>query len=317
MRSIDVTIAVLTFHRPDELVAALEPIRRQARDLVEGGGVSAARVLVVDNDPGASARSAVASLAADDVDYVVEPTPGIAAARNRALTEAAESDVVVFIDDDERPRADWLRSLVAVWDEHRSAAVAGRVVPAFDGPIDPWITDGRFFVRRSLRTGTSVTAAAAGNLLLDVAQLRSLGVRFDERLGLGGGEDTLLTRAIVARGGTILWCDESIAEDHVPADRATRRWVLKRAWSHGNTTTVVDLILAGSPRERLTVRVRAVLGGAARVVAGAGRAAVGTVLRSNRHAARGLRAAFRGAGMAAAALGVTYQEYARSTGDAS
>lgn len=284
----------------------------QARRLVSSSdGEITTRVLVVDNDPAASARDAVASLGAPDVDYVVEPTPGIAAARNRALDESAEDDLLVFIDDDERPQPNWLASLVDTWKTYRSAAVAGRVVPVFAGEVDPWIADGRFFIRRSLTTGTVLRAAAAGNLLLDVAQLRSLGVRFDPRLGLGGGEDTLLTRQIVARGGTIVWCGESHAEDLVPVERATRRWVLKRAWSHGNTTAVVDLILATGRRDRTVVRVRSVLGGVARILAGGARAAFGTVIRSNVHSARGLRAAFRGAGMAAAGLGIAYKEYAR------
>lgn len=284
----------------------------QARQLVASSdGAISARVLVVDNDPEGSGREAVASLDATDVDYVVEPTPGIAAARNRALDESSSSDLLVFIDDDERPQPNWLASLVDTWVTHQSAAVAGRVVPVFAGEVDPWISDGRFFIRRVLPTGTVLTAAAAGNLLLDVAQLRALGVRFDERLGLGGGEDTLLTRQIVARGGLIVWCGESQAEDVVPVERATRRWVLKRAWSHGNTTAVVDLILAPDARAKAVVRVRSVAGGVARILAGGARSAFGTVIRSNVHSARGLRAAFRGAGMAAAGLGVAYKEYAR------
>jgi glycosyltransferase involved in cell wall biosynthesis len=302
----------LTFHRPDQLADGLEPVLDQARHLVESsGGTITARVLVVDNDPDGSARGAVAELGAADVTYVIEPTPGIAAARNRALDESAQSDVLVFIDDDERPQPNWLASLVDTWQAYGSAAVAGRVVPVFTEEVDPWITDGRFFVRRKLATGTVVRAAAAGNLLLDVEQLASLGVRFDQRLGLGGGEDTLLTRQIVARGGTIVWCAESNAEDLVPADRLSRRWVLTRAWSHGNTTAVVDLLIARRARDRAVVRLRSILGGAARVLAGGARAVVGTVIRSNRHSARGLRAAFRGAGMAAAGLGIAYKEYAR------
>ena len=63
-------------------------------------------VLVVDNDPAAGARDAVESFAPRSagvsVRYVHEPQPGISAARNRALAEAA-SRLLVFIDDDERP----------------------------------------------------------------------------------------------------------------------------------------------------------------------------------------------------------------------
>jgi glycosyltransferase involved in cell wall biosynthesis len=314
MRKFDVTVAVLTFHRPESLVACLGSVVEQVDGLVTAanGGVTG-RVLVVDNDDGASARSAVLAFGHSLIRYVVESKPGIASARNRALEEAQAvgSDVVVFIDDDERPQAGWLHRLVATWQEHGSVAVAGRVAPVFSRDVSPWIHAGRFFVRRTLPTGTIVGEAATSNLLLDVAQLRILGLRFDERLGLGGGEDTLLTRQITARGGQIVWCDESIVEDHIPIERTTRQWVLKRAWSHGNATAVVDLFRARTRRDRVIIRARVAVGGVARILVGGARAALGEIVRSDRHSARGLRGAFRGAGMAAAAFGVTYREYAR------
>jgi uncharacterized metal-binding protein len=314
MRRIDVTVAVLTFRRPEQLLVGISAILAELRTFVGPQQEShAGRILVVDNDPEASARDTVLSLGVDEIVYVVEQQAGIAAARNRALRESTGSDIVVFIDDDETPRPGWLNGLINTWSEHRSTAVAGRVVPVFAGDVPRWVEDGRFFHRRTLPTGTAVAAAAAGNLLIDVAQLRRLDVRFDDRLGLGGGEDTLLTRQVVERGGRIVWCDESVVEDHVPVDRATVRWVLTRAWSHGNTSAVVELIMAASTARRLTVRTKALTGGLARIAGGSARAVGGFLVRSNHHSARGLRTAFRGAGIAAAALGLTYREYARPT----
>jgi succinoglycan biosynthesis protein ExoM len=309
----NVVVAILTFRRPAALAAGLALIRPQveAVERLTGGRISA-RLVVVDNDPDASARDTVGSVGDPSVTYVVEPTPGIAAARNRALDEAGFADALVFIDDDERPLPGWVSSLIETWLETGAAAVAGRVVPVYPQPVSAWIVDGGFFVRRTLPTGTRVEAAPTSNILLDVAYLARNGLRFDERLGLGGGEDTTLTREIVRRGGEIVWCDESVVEDHVPEDRVTRRWVLQRAWSHGNTSVNVDLSLAAGRRERLSIRVTAAVGGAGRVALGLARAGMGTLARSNRHSARGLRAAFRGAGMAAAAVGVTYLEYDRS-----
>jgi glycosyltransferase involved in cell wall biosynthesis len=308
-----VTVAVLTFRRPTALVAGLllmlEQIEAAEHDPRQD---YEARIVVVDNDPAGSAREAVAALAHPAVAYVVEPTPGIAAARNRALDEARSSDALVFIDDDERPRAGWLDALVHTWREHGSAAVAGRVVPVYPAHVTAWIVDGGFFVRRSLPTGTRVDAAPTSNILFDVGYLRSNGLRFDAGLGLGGGEDTKLTRQIVRSGGEIVWCDESVVEDYVPDERAKPGWVLQRAWSHGNTSTNVDVALASTSRERLAIRATAFVGGAGRVVAGAAQAGLGAVTRSHHHQARGLRAVFRGAGMAAAAAGIVYHEYAKA-----
>ena len=82
-------------------------------------------MLVVDNDPAASARSACTGFH-PAVRYVHEPRPGIAAARSRALREAGEHDVLVFIDDDERPSAGWLRSLLDTFEPDR---IGGRGRP--------------------------------------------------------------------------------------------------------------------------------------------------------------------------------------------
>jgi succinoglycan biosynthesis protein ExoM len=309
----NVVVAVLTFRRPTALAAGLALIRLQV-DAVERltGGRISARIVVVDNDPDASAREAVGSVGDPSVTYVVEPTPGIAAARNRALDEARFADALVFIDDDERPLPGWVDSLIHTWLETGAAAVAGRVVPVYPELVSPWIVDGGFFVRRTLPTGTRVDAAPTSNILLDLAYLARNGLRFDERLGLGGGEDTMLTRGIVRTGGEIVWCDESVVEDHVPADRVTPRWVLQRAWSHGNTSVNVDLAMAVTARQRVDLRAKAALGGSARALLGVARAGFGVVTRSNHHSARGLRAAFRGAGMAGAAVGITYHEYAKA-----
>lgn len=311
LETIHVTVAVLTFRRPAALVAGLALIGEQIAD-VEGrsNGDVSARIVVVDNDPGASARTSVGALNDQRITYVVEPTPGIAAARNRALDEARSSDAIVFIDDDERPRPEWLHALIHTWRRTGAAAVAGRVVPVYPESVAPWIVDGGFFVRRTLPTGTRVDAAPTSNILIDIDYIDRRGLRFDERLGLGGGEDTMLTRQIVRGGGEIVWCDESIVEDYVPAERTTRRWVLQRAWSHGNTSVNVDLTLATRRHDRLVIRARAAVGGCARSIAGIARAGLGGLTRSNRHSARGLRGAFRGAGMVAASVGIVYREYA-------
>lgn len=304
-----VVVAILTYRRPAELESCLAAVQEHLDAMLP-----AASILVIDNDPAASAREAVqdaASASARVIQYRVEPHPGIAAARNRALDEAGHDDLLVFLDDDERPTAQWIVPLIETWRVTAAAAVMGRVVSVFASPLDPWVAAGEFFRRRRMPTGTAISVGAAGNLLLDLATVRRLGVRFDERLALGAGEDSLFTTRLTRAGGRMVWCDESVATDHVPAERMTRSWVLERARSHGNTEAVVDLLLATTRGERAWLRARSAARGSARVAAGLGRYAVGIVIRSLRHQARGLRTAYRGIGIASAAAGVVVQEYAR------
>ena len=308
---LEVVVGVLTYKRPDDLLAALPLLVAQVRTLVPAG-----TVLVVDNDPAASARDVVLDLVHSGpvpglVRYVHEPEPGIAAARNRALDETGSADLLVFIDDDERPVDDWLVRLVETYRVDRPTAVVGPVVSEYEQQPDAWVSAGRFFDRRRLVTGTETSVAATNNLLLDLAQVRALGLRFDQRFGLSGGSDMLLTRQLSAAGGRMVWCDEAVVVDVVPPDRVTRRWVLARAFRSGNTWSRTSLVLADGALGRGLVRVRLTAQGAVRALGGIARMGVGFLTRSLAHQAKGRRTLARGAGMLAGAYGTVYVEYAR------
>lgn len=299
-----VWVCMLTYRRPEGLAEAIGMLRAQL-DLVPGG-----RLLVVDNDEQPSASEAVAEAAGGDVRvrYVHEPTPGIAAARNRALGEAGPEAIVVFIDDDEQPSEKWLPTLLACWEETGAAAVVGPVVSTFAPEPDPWIIAGGFFQRLRHATGNVVTTAATNNLLLDMARVGTL--RFDLGFGLSGGSDTVFTRTLSAAGGRIVWCDEAPVHDLVPADRATRAWVRARASRIGNSDSRVQVYLAPS-RRRPVVRLRASSRGLVRVLGGSARLVLGRLTGSQTHHARGTRTLLRGLGMLRGAWGSYVTEYAR------
>jgi len=301
-----IVVAVLTYKRPDDLALAIPRLQEQLE------GVSGkASVLVVDNDPAASARDAVEAFASPQIRYVHEPRPGIAAARNRALSESAADSVLVFIDDDEVPTENWLRTLVSMHSSTGAAAVVGPVVSEYARAPEPWIQEGRFFDRRRLKTGTRLTVAATNNLLLDLHQIRAFGLGFDERFGLSGGSDTLFTRKLVRMGGVMLWCDEAAVIDRVPASRLTREWVLRRALRSGNSAARVSLELAENSAQKTLARGRHLASGAVRVAGGSARLLAGTVTGSMSLRARGLRTIARGTGMASGAFGYVYSEYKR------
>ncbi len=304
-----VVVAVLTYRRPADLAELLPMLEQQAASL--DPRTFAARVLVVDNDPEGCGR---AQVPAGRVGYVHEPRPGISSARNRALIECARDDVLVFIDDDERPGdGRWLASLLETRSATGAVAVVGPVVSAFDSDLTPWVRAGRFFERRRLPTGSRIDVAATNNLLLDLRWLRPTGLRFDERFGISGGSDTLFTRQLVHVGGRMVWCDEAVVVDRVPASRTTSRWVLQRAFRSGNGWARTSLVLASGSRQRWTTRASLAVRGGARAAGGAARALLGVVTRDAEHQARGVRTALRGAGMMSGAAGYVYSEYRRTT----
>lgn len=307
-------IAVLTYKRPEDIAAALPRLLAQAESVLDIH--TRADIMVVDNDPLGGARNFVETFAAEHTDLAViyqnETTPGISAARNRALHTAGDVDLLVFIDDDERPTERWLALLLETYRKHRSAAVVGPVISEYEVEPDAWVRSGRFFDRRRLPTGSVLDVAATNNLLLDMHQIRSHGLAFDEQFGLTGGSDTMFTRTLHGRGGELIWCDEAVVIDVVPATRVTREWVLRRAFRSGSSWSATSLKLTESQPARVAARLRLTGRGSVRIAGGAARLAAGAVGRSQGQRARGQRTIARGAGMLSGAWGYVYSEYKRT-----
>ena len=304
-----VTVAVLTYLRPDDLRVLLPMLLEQLGDVASLGVI--ARVLIVDNDPAGGAADLVSAFAGAGIGYVHEAVPGITAGRNRALDESELDNVLVFLDDDERPDQHWLRALLETWADSDAEAVVGPVRSDFSGELDTWVAAGAFFQRRRLATGTSVEVAATNNLLLDLTTVRRLNLRFDPRFGVSGAEDTYFTRTLARRGGRMIWCAEAMVTDVVPAARMTRQWVLRRSFSSGNADVLAAVELESSGGGRLRQRASGFVRGALRATGGGLRYLVGELGRSAHHQTRGLRTAYRGAGMLAGAAGLAYLEYSR------
>ncbi|WP_298459551.1 glycosyltransferase family 2 protein [uncultured Cellulomonas sp.] len=303
-----VVVAIPTYRRPESLARLVRAVLAQATEVDAD-----VRVLVIDNDPGGSARDVVHAVAGSALGYRHEPRPGLAAVRNRALDESADADALVFIDDDETPAAGWLAALLDVWTTRRCDAVAGPAVKQLPDDVDGWVRGSGHFADRRRPSGTVVAGAATNNLLLDRRAVDRFGVRFDERFGLSGGEDTLFTRTLVRRGGTVVWCDEAVVEDPVPADRATRRWVLRRSFRTGTTWSRVHVTLAGTRRARWRQRAELTARGAWSVLRGAAGAVRGAVTGSLPRRAGGERDLASGLGVLLGVAGLTFREYGRPT----
>lgn len=300
-------IAVATYHR-EHLLADLLPLLD-----VQAAGLSGdvrRGLLVVDNSPEGSARSTAESIVTSTpLGFVHEPTAGLAAARNRMLHEARGADLLALVDDDEQPEEGWLDALVTTWRAGGAAAVTGPVESLPERPLDPWTTGTRLFERVSHPTGSPRPGLATNNLLLDLAQVRAAGLAFDERFSLTGGEDSMFGQTLLTRGLHIVWCDEALVRESVPASRLSREWVLTRGRRFGESwvrARVLDRRNGPALRARFAAR-----GSATWLVGSAG--AVLARLRGD-EGARGA-AEFRaagGVGMVRGALGFAHREYARS-----
>ncbi len=294
-------VGVCTFRRPDRFGLMLPMLVDQAAEVAEWARCTVS-VLVVDNDPAGSAEELVTQVARTapaqiPVRYVIETQPGIAAARQRVLDETGGADLLQFVDDDETPDQGWLRQMVAAWiDFAAPAAVAGVVRPDYQGQPERWVVEGRFFVRKEYPRGTLVAAAPTSNLLLDLTQVRELGLGFDLRLGMRGGEDTRLTSQITAAGRRIVYAADAVVRDLVPEDRSNRDWVLRRARHQGSAAVYLALLDVPTGQRRLLLRGKLALGGLLRVAKGGAEALYGIARRDNFHHGNGLRTLNKGLG---------------------
>ncbi|MEW2012573.1 MULTISPECIES: glycosyltransferase family 2 protein [Microbacterium] len=304
-------VAVPTFRRPDDLRRLLGALEAVSTHATASGAAARVDVLVVDNDPDGSAAAVVDGRSG--VRAVHEAIPGVAAARNRALDESRAHDVLVFIDDDESPAAeDWLTRLLETARALSADAVAGPVSTVVDGGLDPWVEAGGFFARghrAHLSTGAAVERAATNNLLLDLDFVRGSGVRFDDRFGRSGGEDSLFTSQLHRAGARMVWCAEALVYDHLPEARRSRAHALRRMRGMAAAGIRVGLVLAPTRSRRAAVRVRAVLAGGARIGAGVAKCATGAVVRSQRLDAVGRRDLMRGVGALEGAAGRILTHY--------
>jgi succinoglycan biosynthesis protein ExoM len=300
-----VLVAMLTYRRPECLVRALPVLVEQAGTLARP-----AEILVVDNDPAGGAATEVARWADQGVHYAHEPKPGISAARNKALDLASGYDAIVFLDDDDLPTPRWLRRLVDAWGEWGCDGVGGPLRPELPAP-DRWIEASGVFRRTVRPSGSRIERAATNNLLLSTAALRRYGLRFDERLGLIGGEDALLTHQLTSRGGDLRWCDEAEIVSPVPASRMNRGWVVRRIFRAGGSWSQMELAVASGRRQRARVVASLVVRAFGNIALGSARALLATARGQFEPRVRASCTVISYAGLLLGLLGYVHPEYRR------
>lgn len=229
-----VSVVICTRNRSDLLRAALPRFLELTRDHHE--------LIVVDNAPSDSRTADVVESFGPRVRYVLEPSPGLARARNCGLG-AASHRFVAFTDDDVTPDSAWLDVISATFADHPGAVcVSGTVLPQslsttaelrfqeFGGygtdfteaeyhmSLDPMPSKLFPFHPKLLGTGA--------NMAFRTEALRSLG-GFDVALGAGtpakGGEDIDIAVRLLMAGyllvrqpAAVLWhpshaTDEALA----------------------------------------------------------------------------------------------------------
>ena len=154
---------------------------------------------------------------------------GLVPARNGALRMAMEldPDYLVFIDDDEWPGPDWLKTLCASLDAGGADFASGPVVPAYETEPADWMVTGQYFYAQAGQFRTS-------NLILRTRCLPAEQARwFHPAFSFSGGEDLEFLDRLVQAGAVQAPAECAIVHEFVPRTRMNRRYLLFRGFRDG------------------------------------------------------------------------------------
>ena len=244
-----VSLIIPTQRRLDGLAMAARSTFRQ-----QGVDPASLELVVVDNDQVPSAQALTEILAAEapfPVVYVHEPDPGVANARNAAMTKARGASIA-FLDDDEEAPDGWLAALLAAQVKYDADVVFGPVrgrAPAGVGKHRAYLE--WFFSRigDGPREGLIHHYYGCGDSLLRRASLPDPKAPFSALRNHIGGEDDLLFGGMQARGARFAWAPDAWVWEDPVASRLTLDYTISRAFAYGQGPT--SHCAASNPPDRL------------------------------------------------------------------
>jgi succinoglycan biosynthesis protein ExoM len=230
--SVDVSIIIPTFHRPEGLEKAVRSVFAQINPF----GLRL-ELVIVDNDRAGGARATAQRLLADapfPARYVHAGEPGVANARNAGIA-ATTGPLIAFLDDDEEAAPSWICELVATQRFHEADAVFGPVqarVPETVLAHRAYYTE--FFSRSGPEESGPIDGYyGCGNSLVRRAAMPSPESPFDAERNDIGGEDDLLFAAMKRREARFVWCREAMVWEDPALSRACLHYTLRRAFAYG------------------------------------------------------------------------------------
>jgi succinoglycan biosynthesis protein ExoM len=224
---IGVTVCICTFRRPSVRLA-LESVTKQ-----ELPAEAALRILIIDNDLTPTARNLVEGVSAlpeVQLEYRHVPGQNISLARNAAL-DAAKTDWLAFIDDDEYAPPVWLQQLLAA--RAGADAVFGPSEAIYPSDTPDWVKAGDYHSNWFLERRTPLYTGHTSNVLINMRLVRQHNLRFDLSLGQTGGEDTIFFHAMYKKGGVLRYAPNAVVFENVAPSRLSLKWIARRRFRVG------------------------------------------------------------------------------------
>ena len=247
------TFAFCTYNRADRLEKLVTAMRTQLCPIPF-------EILAVNNNSSDNTLDILEHLSQQPgvkLRFVTESEQGIVPARNRAITESFDSDILVFIDDDEIPQPGLLCAAYDAIVNEGAQCVGGHIDVDFM-PYDrpSWLdTEIEGFLGR-LNHGTTAfwilddsTPIWSGNVAYDMRLFREhpslkFDIRYDRKgIGVGGGEDAIMFRTLLTLNARIRYRPDMAIWHMVEPWKLKRRYFIKlhyRAGIHSGKYELLD-----------------------------------------------------------------------------
>jgi len=244
-----------TRNRARYLSGALESLTRQTypRDNFE--------VIIVDNGSTDNTREVCASFTdrIPQLRYLYEETAGLHAGRHRGM-KTANSDILVYGDDDIEATPTWLEGVAEAFGEKGVVLVGGKVLPKFESEPPVWITRTWEKGHQGGRVLPYLSILDLGDEIKEISPYYVFGCNFSIRksvlLEVGGfhpdamppeliryrGDgETHIARYIMEHGYKALYHPKVSVHHLVPTDRLSESYFFKRAFNQGISDSYTDI----------------------------------------------------------------------------
>lgn len=237
------TFAFCTYNRADRLEKLVSTMREQVCSIPF-------EILVINNNSSDHTVAVLEDLShrpGPPLRWVTEQVQGIVAARNRGIEEALDSDVFVYIDDDELPLPGLIEGAADAILNEGAACVGGRVEMDFSTcPQPAWLGDDLLGFLAAVDHGSepfwikdTSTPVWTANVAYDMRLFRDdAGLRFDKRYDrkgnvVGGGSDAIMFRTLLERKVRIRYRPDMAVLHDVEPWRLKRTYFLKLHYRGG------------------------------------------------------------------------------------
>lgn len=235
-----IAVCICTYRRPAQLARLLNVLAEAPRP-------ANTIFVIVDND---GSNNETAALVHDfqrrsraSVLLVVEPDPGLSAARNAALRTArgAGAKTVALVDDDEWPSSGWLIKLSETLSGTGAEVVGGPVTPVFAEGCEPSKKMEALWSVGRGRLGRRTHVYCTCNCMFSLSAVAFLGDQpFPPEFRFTGGEDVVFFRRLHSAGIRMAWSDEATVFEEISAERASSGWLRRRWYRLGNVGVMCE-----------------------------------------------------------------------------